>query len=143
MERMDDQYSRLVCLFLRLKTLSHPTVRCISRQLYWGHRIPAYLVSIKGRTAPDSNKQDSWVVGRTREEAFEAAKAKFKDVNPADLTLDQDEDVLDTWFSSGLFPFSVFGWPETTPDLKKYYPTTLLETGSGIHMQKQYTSNLR
>lgn len=104
---------------------------CISRQLYWGHRIPAYLVSIKGRPAPDSNKQDSWVVARTKEEAFEAAKAKFK-VNPVDITLDQDEDVLDTWFSSGLFPFSVFGWPDTTPDLKKFYPTTLLETGSDI-----------
>jgi valyl-tRNA synthetase len=44
----------------------------------------------------------------------------------------QDDDVLDTWFSSGLFPFSVFGWPEQTPDLAKYYPTTLLETGHDI-----------
>jgi valyl-tRNA synthetase len=44
----------------------------------------------------------------------------------------QDEDVLDTWFSSGLFPFSVFGWPRQTPDLAKYYPTTLLETGHDI-----------
>lgn len=44
----------------------------------------------------------------------------------------QDEDVLDTWFSSGLFPFSVFGWPRETPDLAKYYPTTLLETGHDI-----------
>ena len=44
----------------------------------------------------------------------------------------QDEDVLDTWFSSGLFPFSVFGWPEKTPELAKYYPTTLLETGHDI-----------
>jgi valyl-tRNA synthetase len=49
-----------------------------------------------------------------------------------ELELHQDEDVLDTWFSSGLFPFSVFHWPEATPDLAKFYPTALLETGHDI-----------
>ena len=49
-----------------------------------------------------------------------------------DVVLEQDDDVLDTWFSSGLFPFSVFGWPENTADLKAFYPTTLLETGLDI-----------
>ena len=48
------------------------------------------------------------------------------------LVLEQDEDVLDTWFSSGLFPFSVFGWPEQTEDFKAFYPTSLLETGADI-----------
>ncbi len=72
------------------------------------------------------------MVGRTREEALESAKKKFHDVPPEDLILDQDPDVLDTWFSSGLFPCSVFGWPNKTPDLEKFYPTTFLETGSGI-----------
>jgi valyl-tRNA synthetase len=54
------------------------------------------------------------------------------EVPAEDLVLEQDPDVLDTWFSSGLFPFSVFGWPDKTPDLDKFFPTTLLETGSGI-----------
>jgi valyl-tRNA synthetase len=108
------------------------TPRCISRQLFWGHRIPAYLVTVKGQPEPDNASGANWVVGRNYEEALEAAKLKFPNVKAADLVLEQDPDVLDTWFSSGLFPFSVFGWPEKTPDLDKYYPTTFLETGSGI-----------
>lgn len=110
---------------------SFSNFRCISRQLYWGHRIPAYLVTLKGQPTPDGSKADNWVVGRNKEEALAAAVAKFN-VPEADITLDQDPDVLDTWFSSGLFPFSVFGWPEKTPDFSKFYPTTLLETGTGI-----------
>lgn len=80
---------------------------------------------------PNSNDDNRWVVGRTQEEALANAQKRFN--VPADhITLSQDPDVLDTWFSSGLFPFSVFGWPDNTEDLAKFYPTTLLETGSDI-----------
>ncbi|CAG5125802.1 unnamed protein product, partial [Candidula unifasciata] len=94
---------------------------CISRQLWWGHRVPAYF-DIDG---------NYWVSGRTEEEARSKAAARFG-VDPSKLTLTQDEDVLDTWFSSGLFPFSVMGWPDQTEDLKLYYPGHLLETGHDI-----------
>jgi valyl-tRNA synthetase len=79
---------------------------CISRQLWWGHRIPAWHGPngelFVGRQAPTG---DGWI---------------------------PEEDVLDTWFSSGLWPFSTLGWPEQTPDLKRYYPTSVLETGYDI-----------
>lgn len=91
-------------------------------------------MTIKGQTAPDNALGTSWVVGRNYEEALAAAQAKFPNAKTEELVLEQDPDVLDTWFSSGLFPFSVFGWPEKTPDLDKYYPTTFLETGSGISL---------
>jgi len=104
---------------------------CISRQLWWGHRIPAYRVSINGNEVEDSN---GWVVGRSEEEARKNAEKKFcvDGVTADQLTLSQDEDVLDTWFSSGIFPIGVFGWPNETEDLKKFYPTSLLETGKDI-----------
>lgn len=104
---------------------------CISRQLWWGHRIPAYAVSINGTPVED---QDSWVVGRSDEEAMENAKKKFcvNGVTEDQITISQDEDVLDTWFSSGIFPIGVFGWPRETEDLKTFYPTSLLETGKDI-----------
>jgi valyl-tRNA synthetase len=70
-----------------------------------------------------------WVVGRTLEEATAAAQAKYPG---KEVVLTQDEDVLDTWFSSGLFPFSVMGWPQQTQDLDTFYPTSLLETGHDI-----------
>ncbi|KAL7747969.1 valine--tRNA ligase [Sorochytrium milnesiophthora] len=104
---------------------------CISRQLWWGHRIPAYLIRIKGREL-DEQDDNSWVSGRTEEDARKKALDRFPDVNPADITLSQDEDVLDTWFSSALWPFSIFGWPEQTKDLELFYPTSLLETGWDI-----------
>jgi len=104
---------------------------CVSRQLWWGHRIPAYLCTIKGRPAPNPVDNDAWVCGRTKEEALQNAAKKYG-VPAEDITLEQDPDVLDTWFSSGLFPFSVFGWPEETEDLKNYFPGTLLETGHDI-----------
>ncbi|MBX3046128.1 MAG: valine--tRNA ligase [Anaerolineales bacterium] len=90
---------------------------CISRQLWWGHRIPVWY-------APDG----SMFCARTEEDAYTAARAKLS----ADVTLTQDEDVLDTWFSSGLWPFSTLGWPEKTPDLEYFYPTAVLETGYDI-----------
>ena len=104
---------------------------CVSRQLWWGHRIPAYLVSVRGRPRPDPIQNESWVTGRTEAEARERAAKKFG-VPEADIELEQDPDVLDTWFSSGLFPFSAFEWPESTADLAKFFPTTLLETGYDI-----------
>jgi hypothetical protein len=70
-------------------------------------------------------------VGRTEDETRAKAAAALG-VDVSDITLVQDEDVLDTLFSSGLFPFSVFGWLHQTPDLKAFFPTTLLETGSDI-----------
>lgn len=70
-------------------------------------------------------------VGRTPEAAL-AAASKLLGVSPSEVQLVQDEDVLDTWFSSGLFPFSVFGWPDRTTDMDAFYPTTLLETGLDI-----------
>ncbi|XP_064457490.1 valine--tRNA ligase-like [Ornithodoros turicata] len=106
---------------------------CISRQLWWGHRIPAYFVEIESQPAPPgaASSNDYWVSGRTKEEAAEKAAKKFG-VPVEKVTLTQDEDVLDTWFSSALFPFSIFGWPEQTEDLQAFYPGTLLETGHDI-----------
>ncbi|CAD7088868.1 unnamed protein product [Hermetia illucens] len=106
---------------------------CISRQLWWGHRIPAYFVSFTDPSIKQGQSDDDnyWVVGRSKEEALEKAAKKFN-VDPSKIALAQDEDVLDTWFSSGLFPFSVFGWPDQTEDLQAFYPNTLLETGHDI-----------
>lgn len=87
---------------------------CLSRQLWWGHRIPAYR-----------DPSGQWHVGRSREEAAVQSGHRAED-------LEQDEDVLDTWFSSGLWPFAILGWPEKTADFERYYPTTMLETGSDI-----------
>ncbi|KAJ7490033.1 tRNA synthetases class I-domain-containing protein [Mycena galericulata] len=92
---------------------------CISRQLWWGHRCPAYFVRIEG-TTQDRNDDNNWVVGRNYLP------------DGAGFTLEQDEDVLDTWFSSGLWPFSIMGWPDNTPDLQNFYPSTVLETGWDI-----------
>jgi valyl-tRNA synthetase len=75
--------------------------------------------------------EETWVSGRTEAEARTKASALLKTPS-ADLILTQDPDVLDTWFSSGLFPFSIFGWPDQTDDLSVFYPGTLLETGHDI-----------
>lgn len=99
---------------------------CISRQLWWGHQIPAwYVVSETGGEITDNTP---FVVARNEAAALEQAKAKFGEA----VKLQQDPDVLDTWFSSGLWPFSTLGWPEATPDLATYYPTTTLSTGFDI-----------
>jgi len=103
---------------------------CISRQLWWGHRIPAYQVSIEGKPS-DPTDGDNWVSGRTEEEAMEKAVKRFK-VAKEKIVLSQDQDVLDTWFSSGLFPFSIFGWPDQSDELDVFYPGALLETGHDI-----------
>ena len=99
---------------------------CISRQLWWGHQIPAwYAISETGGKITDNTP---FVVGRNEAEAQEKAIAKFGET----VILEQDPDVLDTWFSSGLWPFSTLGWPEETLDLSKYYPTSTLSTGFDI-----------
>ncbi|WP_322406150.1 valine--tRNA ligase [Idiomarina sp. PL1-037] len=87
---------------------------CISRQLWWGHRIPAWY-----------DEQGNVYVGRTEEEVREKH-------NLADTPLQQDEDVLDTWFSSALWTFSTLGWPKNTEDLKTFHPTDVLVTGFDI-----------
>ncbi|DAZ94841.1 TPA: hypothetical protein N0F65_012530 [Lagenidium giganteum] len=107
---------------------------CISRQLWWGHRIPAYFARVEGEAWVDPNSDDStsrWFAGVSEDDARAKAAAKLG-VDPAKITLEQDEDVLDTWVSAGLFPFAVFGWPEQTPDMENFYPTDLLETGYDI-----------
>ncbi|MDT3429065.1 valyl-tRNA synthetase [Paenibacillus forsythiae] len=86
---------------------------CISRQLWWGHRIPAWY----------SESTGEMVVARDEEEARRISGLS---------DLKQDEDVLDTWFSSGLWPFSTLGWPDDSEDLKRYYPTDVLVTGYDI-----------
>lgn len=106
---------------------------CISRQLWWGHRIPAYFVTVNDPSVKPGEDMDGhyWVSGRTEEEAREKAAKRFN-VTADKIALRQDEDVLDTWFSSGIFPFSIFGWPNETKDLSVFYPGTLLETGHDI-----------
>lgn len=88
---------------------------CISRQLWWGHRIPAWYDN-HGKIYVGQNEKDV----RLRYEI------------PVDVNLTQDNDVLDTWFSSALWPFSTLGWPEETTDLKTFYPTNVLVTGFDI-----------
>ncbi len=86
---------------------------CISRQLWWGHRIPVwYCADCQGMTV-------------ARQDPTECVHCHSQ-------RLEQDPDVLDTWFSSGLWPFSTLGWPDDTPDLRRYYPTSVMETGYDI-----------
>ncbi len=132
--------------FLRMKTLAEPAIQavrdgrtkfvpestakiyfnwleniqdwCVSRQLWWGHRIPAWYT-------PDGQV----VVARSEEEARQRLAQRGIS---ASVALREEEDVLDTWFSSQLWPFSTLGWPEETEDLKKYYPTDVLVTAFDI-----------
>jgi len=90
---------------------------CISRQLWWGHRIPAWY-------GPDG----AVFVAESDDEAAAAARAHYGH----DVTLEQDPDVLDTWFSSGLWPFSTLDWPNGSPELDRFYPTDVLVTGFDI-----------
>ena len=99
---------------------------CISRQLWWGHQIPAwYAVSETGGSISDDTP---FVVASSEEEARQQLVAQFGE----SVEIQQDPDVLDTWFSSGLWPFSTMGWPDNTTDLATYYPTTTLVTGFDI-----------
>ena len=105
---------------------------CISRQLWWGHRIPAYFAVIEGQERAADLDESHWIVARSEDEAKAMAAERFG-VDVSKITLEQDEDVLDTWFSSGIFPFSTLGWPNVEhPDFKAFYPNQLLETGHDI-----------
>lgn len=108
----------------------HENIRpwCISRQLMWGHRIPAYHVSVDGKVAEGNNE---WVAAASPEDAV-AKAAKLLGVDAAKVTVEQDPDVLDTWFSSALLPFSGVGWPNNKELLDKYFPGSVLETGWDI-----------
>lgn len=86
---------------------------CLSRQLWWGHRIPAW------------HCQECAHITVTREDPTECEACGSPNI-------EQDPDVLDTWFSSGLWPFSTLGWPDDTPDMRRYYPTTMMETAYDI-----------
>ena len=88
---------------------------CISRQLWWGHRIPAWY-----------DENENIYVGHSEEEV------RAQHNVGEDITLRRDEDVLDTWFSSALWPFSTLGWPQDTPELRTFYPTSVLVTGFDI-----------
>lgn len=101
---------------------------CISRQLWWGHRCPVYFVIIEGEEG-DRLDNNYWIAGRSYEEALEKANKRFAGQK---FTLEQDEDVLDTWFSSGLWPISTLGWPHKTRDLELFSPNSMLETGWDI-----------
>jgi len=98
---------------------------CISRQLWWGHRIPVWYVDAS---------EEEYIVARNEEEA---KKKAVEAGHPTDIVLRQEEDVLDTWFSSGLWPFATVGWPQNegkdaSTDLSRFYPGTCLETGYDI-----------
>jgi valyl-tRNA synthetase len=86
---------------------------CISRQLWWGHRIPVWYCDACGEEMA------------SRDDLIKCSKCGSAEIH-------QDKDVLDTWFSSGLWPFSTLGWPDETPDLKYFYPTSMMETGYDI-----------
>ncbi|CAL8463583.1 g3117 [Coccomyxa elongata] len=104
---------------------------CISRQLWWGHRIPVWYVfpdEASAEASADGRSAD-YVVARSEEEAAEQARKRHGE----GAALRQETDVLDTWFSSGLWPFSTLGWPdEAAPDLARFYPTSVMETGHDI-----------
>ncbi|PXF46243.1 Valine--tRNA ligase, chloroplastic/mitochondrial 2 [Gracilariopsis chorda] len=94
---------------------------CVSRQLLWGHRIPVWYVE---------EHSGEYIVARSDEEAAQIASEKY---NGEAVTLKQETDVLDTWFSSGLWPFSTMGWPnEDAEDLKTFFPGSIMETGYDI-----------
>ncbi len=100
---------------------------CISRQLWWGHQIPAWYVLDESQESIEQNTP--YIVARNEEDALIEANKKFG----LNIKLVRDKDVLDTWFSSGLWPFSTLGWPNiNNPDFKKWYPNSVLVTGFDI-----------
>ena len=108
---------------------------CISRQLWWGHRIPAFYVTLTSDAEAHSpggptEKMSRWIFASDLADATRKAADMHGAANVA--SIEQDEDVLDTWFSSGLFPFSTMGWPENTDDMRRFFPNSLLETGHDI-----------
>lgn len=111
---------------------------CVSRQLWWGHRVPAYFITRKGQKGQSEEETSprldmkNWVAAASTEEAKQLAAERLG-CSEDEVEVEQDEDVLDTWFSSGLLPFTAFGWPnESHPDFKPFYPGDVLETGHDI-----------
>ncbi|KAF8028100.1 hypothetical protein BT93_E0877 [Corymbia citriodora subsp. variegata] len=103
---------------------------CISRQLWWGHQIPAWYVTLEDDELKELGAyNDNWIVAKDESEARVEASKKYAGRK---FDLCRDPDVLDTWFSAGLFPLSILGWPDDTEDLKTFYPTSVLETGHDI-----------
>jgi valyl-tRNA synthetase len=126
---------------------------CISRQIWWGHQIPAWYGFTRVGTTALTTSDDELFVAETENEAVDLAEAyyktpvvvlksssdvipwieKFQSGKPLDVhPIIRDPDVLDTWFSSALWPFSTLGWPDQTPELKRFYPTSTLVTGFDI-----------
>jgi valyl-tRNA synthetase len=126
---------------------------CISRQIWWGHQIPAWYGFTRVGTTTLTTSDDELIVAETENEAVDLAEAyyktpvvvlksssdvipwieKFQSGKPLDVhPIIRDPDVLDTWFSSALWPFSTLGWPDQTPELKRFYPTSTLVTGFDI-----------
>jgi len=113
---------------------------CISRQIWWGHQIPAWY-GPDGKVFVAENEDDAVadalahytdIEEITAEEGHDIAADPDRRTRFANEYLHRDEDVLDTWFSSALWPFSTLGWPDQTPELKRYYPTSVLVTGFDI-----------
>ena len=100
---------------------------CLSRQLWWGHQPPAYFVKFEGKQDEDIGER--WVTGHTEAAACKKAETKFPDEK---VSLVRDPDVLDTWFSSGQWPYAILGWPGDSHDFKSLYPTSIMETGWDI-----------
>jgi len=100
---------------------------CISRQLWWGHRIPIWHCTDCKEMVPATDSRVELFEGHAR-----AASIPTKCPNCGGAKLTQDTDVLDTWFSSSLWPFSTLGWPDDTPDMRTFYPTSLLISGYDI-----------
>jgi valyl-tRNA synthetase len=126
---------------------------CISRQIWWGHQIPAWYGFARVSATSLDTSDDELFVAETENEAVDLAEAyyktpvvvlksnsdvipwieKFQSGKPLDIhPIVRDPDVLDTWFSSALWPFSTLGWPDETPELKRFYPTSTLVTGFDI-----------
>jgi valyl-tRNA synthetase len=98
---------------------------CLSRQLWWGHQIPAYLVRFAAGGLK-SEEEEVWIVARSEAEAREKAAKRFPG---REFSLERDPDVLDTWFSSALWPFATLGWPHKTHDMQNLFPMSVLESG--------------
>ena len=127
---------------------------CVSRQLWWGHQIPAWY-SPWGACFVEETEEAAYAAGLAdgvERGALDVDEAQALANDPVRVaaTFKRDEDVLDTWFSSALWPFSTLGWPDETPELKRYYPTDVLVTGfdiiffwvarmmmMGLHFQKR------
>jgi valyl-tRNA synthetase len=113
---------------------------CISRQIWWGHQIPAwygpdgkiFVAESEDEAVADALAHYTDIEEITVEEGHDIAADPERRARFANEYLHRDEDVLDTWFSSALWPFSTLGWPDQTPELKRYYPTSVLVTGFDI-----------